>query len=751
MKAHALKITPTALAVLILLTGQAHAVGTGTVASGTGSISKDGSTTTVTQGSDKLIINWDNMDVAKGETLTFNQKDIKSFVLNRIASSSTATSILGALNANGRVFIVNPNGVVIGNGAKINVGSLIASSINITDRWFNTDSRLIFTGGGGGDVTNAGEITATESVYLFSTGIVGNSGTINGYKAVELASASHVMGTYDPSGLGFAFSYQSGNSSRGLVTNSGVLKTTDGSVTLAASINDANTRTVINNTGTIEANKLASGEAGKVTLLNGNTGTTNVDGTIKAATGVYVSGGSVTQNKGARIDSDTVEFTAKTGTVTLSGETYGTSSVTIDSQNANLDGTIETQNLKVSATETATTTDNAKLTVTETAALNGGAYDFSLGVNAFRNTKLAVNSIKLSLNGESIVEGTVVGDALIRGNNKLQLQKLSVGGKLDASAIDDLVFTSLLVDGDIVLHGKNVTATKPANGSGIEDAIQTDGNVTVTADESIKLGMIETKGDIRLSADKDVTTGDLYGKSIEVKAKSGKLYTEVIQSDEDAYLEGGSSIVLNGRATTGKNLTLVSQGDITQEDGVEVGGDLEYKISKSSKVSSKGHANVVKGRTIGLNDSGGSDNDDDNGGGNNGGGDNGGGDNGGGDNGGGDNGGGDNGGGDNGGGDNGGGDNGSGDNGGGGNDQDGNTPPEQNADGANDAKSKTEEMMRKVEEEARRRPSEVAKLKADEDKRKAEEALRKVESMDYAKLVQELNRQLTNLLNLPDR
>ena len=187
-------------------------MGTGTVANGTGGISKDGSTTTITQSSDKLIINWDNMDVAKSETLTFNQKDIKSSVFNRIASSSAATSILGTLNANGRVFIVNPNGVVIGNGAKINVGSLIASSLNITDRRFNTDSQPVFTGGGQGDVTNAGEITATESVYLFSSGIVGNSGTINGYHAVELASVSHVRGAYDPSGLGFAFSYQAGDS-----------------------------------------------------------------------------------------------------------------------------------------------------------------------------------------------------------------------------------------------------------------------------------------------------------------------------------------------------------------------------------------------------------------------------------------------------------------------------------------------------------------------------------------------------------
>jgi hypothetical protein len=65
------KIRPVALAVSMLIATQAYAVGTGTIADGTGSINKDGTTTTVTQTSNKLIVNWDNMDVGRNETLEF--------------------------------------------------------------------------------------------------------------------------------------------------------------------------------------------------------------------------------------------------------------------------------------------------------------------------------------------------------------------------------------------------------------------------------------------------------------------------------------------------------------------------------------------------------------------------------------------------------------------------------------------------------------------------------------------------------
>lgn len=133
-------LRPVTLAASLLLSGQAFAVGEGTINSGAGSIAKDGAKTTVTQSSDKMIVDWNNMDVLKQETLNFNQKNSNASVLNRIHSADP-TQILGALNANGNVFIVNPNGVLIGNGATINVGNLVASSLDIADDDFKEIGR----------------------------------------------------------------------------------------------------------------------------------------------------------------------------------------------------------------------------------------------------------------------------------------------------------------------------------------------------------------------------------------------------------------------------------------------------------------------------------------------------------------------------------------------------------------------------------------------------------------------------------
>ncbi|MEN8518180.1 filamentous hemagglutinin N-terminal domain-containing protein, partial [Burkholderia sp. RS02] len=74
------------------------------------------------------VINWDNFNIAPGELVRFDQRQgANSATLNQVASPDP-TRILGTLQANGRIFIVNPNGVVFGQGASVDVGGLVASS-----------------------------------------------------------------------------------------------------------------------------------------------------------------------------------------------------------------------------------------------------------------------------------------------------------------------------------------------------------------------------------------------------------------------------------------------------------------------------------------------------------------------------------------------------------------------------------------------------------------------------------------------
>ena len=247
-------LRPAFSAVLLFIAANAHAVGTGTIADGIGSIDKSGNTTTVNQTSHKLIVNWDHMNVGNSDTLNFVQPTSNSAVLNRI-SLADPTLILGTLNASDRVFIVNPNGVLIGNSAKINVASLIASSLNITDKNFKAD-RLKFTGGGKGDVINAGEINATESVALIGSKMVVNTGSITSANGdVVLAAADNIRLAFNGPHLQAELSK---GSLKALVNNGGLIATQDGNILLTAWARDTLTRSVINNTGVLEASSLTA-------------------------------------------------------------------------------------------------------------------------------------------------------------------------------------------------------------------------------------------------------------------------------------------------------------------------------------------------------------------------------------------------------------------------------------------------------------------------------------------------------------
>jgi filamentous hemagglutinin family protein len=140
---------------------------------------------TIIDTSHQAIINWNNFDTSSTQSVTFNQyvgEELSSMsaVLNRISSES-ATQFNGALNANGRVFVVNPAGIIFGLGSQVNVAQLVASGLNMSDTDFlnatggsPTDFRFE---GGNGIVQNSGEIQA-NSVYLIGKQISNIGGAI---------------------------------------------------------------------------------------------------------------------------------------------------------------------------------------------------------------------------------------------------------------------------------------------------------------------------------------------------------------------------------------------------------------------------------------------------------------------------------------------------------------------------------------------------------------------------------------------
>ena len=100
--------------------------------------SPDAQTLTI-KASDKTIINYQKFDIEKGEHVRFVQPSSRASVLNRITGENPS-KIFGKLSANGRVFLVNPNGVYFGPNAIVNTGSFLASTLNIRDEDFLNDS-----------------------------------------------------------------------------------------------------------------------------------------------------------------------------------------------------------------------------------------------------------------------------------------------------------------------------------------------------------------------------------------------------------------------------------------------------------------------------------------------------------------------------------------------------------------------------------------------------------------------------------
>jgi filamentous hemagglutinin family protein len=172
----------------------------GVVRGGTATISQAGSATTITQTSSRAVIDWRSFNIAPAESVAFLQPNAQSAVLNRVTGPQFS-SLQGSLTANGQVFLVNPNGILIGNGASINVGSFVASTANIGTSAFMRDAAAatgryafdeIAAGASAATIVNGGNITVADGgmVALVAPG-VRNSGTITArLGTIELASAT---------------------------------------------------------------------------------------------------------------------------------------------------------------------------------------------------------------------------------------------------------------------------------------------------------------------------------------------------------------------------------------------------------------------------------------------------------------------------------------------------------------------------------------------------------------------------------
>jgi filamentous hemagglutinin family protein len=163
----------------LLLVAGAHAAGTGfNVVDGSATLSTNGATSTITQTSHGVRIDWQTLGVAAGETLKFVQPSASAVALN-VIKGGVATEILGQLQANGNVFILNPNGVLVKAGAQVSVGGFLGSTNDLVSFNPATGALVLQANNSTAEVSNAGVITATQGgmVALVGNKVI-NAGTI---------------------------------------------------------------------------------------------------------------------------------------------------------------------------------------------------------------------------------------------------------------------------------------------------------------------------------------------------------------------------------------------------------------------------------------------------------------------------------------------------------------------------------------------------------------------------------------------
>jgi len=264
------------------LGASAHALPAGgVVAAGGASISSSGSTATITQSTANAVINWQSFGIAAGQTVQFVQPSSSAVALNRVLGADPS-SIMGNLSANGRVFLLNPNGVLFGSGASVNVGGLVASTMSLTDAKFMAGD-YAFTDAGSGSVVNRGNITAADGGYVALMGkTVSNQGVISArLGSVALAAGNAV--TMDVAGDGLLNISVAQGSVNALVENGGMIRADGGRVLLTAQAAGNLLQTAVNNTGVIQAQTIEN-RSGTILLLGDmQSGTMSVGGTLDAS------------------------------------------------------------------------------------------------------------------------------------------------------------------------------------------------------------------------------------------------------------------------------------------------------------------------------------------------------------------------------------------------------------------------------------------------------------------------------------
>lgn len=441
-----------ALSLVLALATQARAANptNGVVTAGQAGISRSGANTTITQSSANVVINWQSFGIDAGSTVQFLQPGRSSVALNRVLGADPSI-ILGNLKANGNVFIVNPNGVLFGSSASVNVGGLVASTLALSDANFLA-GHYAFDGAGTGSIVNDGAISAAEGGCVALLGRnVSNQGVISArLGSVALAGGEAV--TLDVAGDGLLNVSVSRGAVNALVSNGGLIQADGGHVLLTAQAAGNLLNTVVNNTGVIQAQTLQD-RNGSIELLGDmQGGKVSLDGSLDASAPAGGDGGHVETSaahvavgEGARVS--TVATSGRTGQWLIDPPDFTIGNAPGDDiSGTTLSGQLVTNNITID-TRTLTGVGNGDIFVNSPVTWTASGVATTLTLNANRDVN--INAAVTPTNGNFLVSSgrDIVVDGALTATN----------GSISLNAVDSVTQRAAITlsDGNLLLSAGN--------------------------------------------------------------------------------------------------------------------------------------------------------------------------------------------------------------------------------------------------------------------------------------------------------
>lgn len=580
----------------------------GVVRAGSASISQSGSLTQIQQNSDRAVIDWRSFSVGALESVAFNQPTRQSATLNRVTGDQVST-ILGKISANGQVVLINPNGIVFGAGAQINVGGLIASTANISNKNF-MDGRLEFDQPGkpGASILNQGTISAADGgLVALVAPSVRNDGIIQARlgKIALGAGDTFTIDLYGDQLINLALSPEQAAH----IVQTGQIHADGGHVVLVtAPTAKAVLDQVINMSGTIRADSIAE-HNGKIVLL-GAGGEVAVSGQLSAQG----------QNTGER-----------GGSIAVLGDTiHLADSANLDASGAAGGGTIHVGGAWQGSGDTyrAQHTDiaaGARLAASATDSGDGGEVVVwsdqdtrYAGAIAARGGANGGNGGQIEVSGKGTLEFLGSADASApRGRNgALLLDPTDVNiGLAEASTINRVLRTgtsttvqasnnidvNALIDGRGYVAGGGLTLTAGNNLNINEFIVTNNGAVNLNAG-----------GTLSVAADKAVFAGNAA-----ISASSGGDLNTVplISTGAVTYRSTGGSVLVNRAIDSGnRNIAIhaaqnvaVNQPIVSLLNGspleINAGGDITVNAQIDGRGGAGGGAVTLNaGGNIALNE-----------------------------------------------------------------------------------------------------------------------------------------------------